>query len=112
MSFTGDVGVGARAETTRDFRKTHATRDAFAVSVKIIDRPSSTTATVSWSDPTSGYYGDQVWRSGVARGEGLCAVSAQRIRRGDAVYKPRVSRLAPANADAMILSSVILNADD
>lgn len=108
MSFADDVGVRARAAAARGSRKT---REALAVSVKIVDRPSSTTATVSWSDPTSGYYGDQVWRSGVARGEGVCAVSGQLICRGDAVYKPRVCRLAPANAHAMILSSVILDAE-
>lgn len=109
MSFADDVSVRARAATARGSRKTRATREVLAVSVKIIDRPSSTTATVSWSDPTSGYYGDQVWRSGVARGEGVCVISGQLISRGDAVYKPRICRLAPLNAHAMILSSVILD---
>nr|WP_242665749.1 DUF3331 domain-containing protein [Paraburkholderia ginsengiterrae] len=75
-------------------------------SVRVIDRPTATTAVVAWSDPTFCFYGDQVWRAGIARHQGICAISGRLIRRGDEVYKPS-RRPTPANAMAMILSVVV-----
>jgi hypothetical protein len=77
-----------------------------AVSVRVLDRPSSTTATIVWSDPTSCYYGDQVWRRSVARQSGVCAATGLPIRAGDDVYKPRCKPM-PANGNAVILASVV-----
>ncbi|EIF33933.1 protein of unknown function (DUF3331) [Burkholderia sp. Ch1-1] len=77
------------------------------VTVSLIDRPSPTTATISWRDSTRCCYGDQVWCASRAYTEGVCAMSRQPIRRGDAVYKPRACGRAPRNADAMILASVL-----
>lgn len=77
--------------------------------VRLIDRPTATTAIVAWSDPTSCFYGDQVWRAGVARHQGICAISRRLIGRGDEVYKP-YHRPAPANAMAMILATVVHDA--
>jgi hypothetical protein len=41
---------------------------------------------------------------------GFCAMSGQAIRPGDAVYKPN-PRPTPVNGDAMILASVLRDAD-
>jgi hypothetical protein len=78
-----------------------------AMWVRVTGRPSSTTATVVWRDSTSGCYEDQIWRGVVARTSGVCAVSGRRIKRGDRVYRPRATRPAPTNANAMILSDVV-----
>src|ERR1700743_2414130 len=81
-----------------------------AMRVRVTGRPSSTTATVAWRDSTSGCYEDQIWRGVVARTSGVCAVSGRSIKRGDRVYRPRASRPAPTNANAMILSDVVESA--
>ncbi|WP_321890225.1 DUF3331 domain-containing protein [Paraburkholderia bannensis] len=75
--------------------------------VAILERLDSNTVTVSWNDPQACHYGSQVWGVGTARQSGICAVSGKKIRRGDSVYRPRVSRPAPLNSGAMILVSVI-----
>jgi hypothetical protein len=82
------------------------TADQGSVSVRVLDRPSSTTATIAWSDPTSCYYGDQIWRASVARQSGVCATSGQPVRVGDEVYKPRCKPM-PVNGGAAILFSVV-----
>jgi len=73
----------------------------------VLERRSRTIATVAWSDPTACRYGEQIWRRCVARKSGICALSGQVIARGDAVYRPRITRHAPQNIDAMILASVM-----
>ncbi|WP_144149121.1 DUF3331 domain-containing protein [Paraburkholderia sp. BCC1884] len=82
----------------------------FEVQVRVIDRPTQSTATVAWRDPTHCSYGDQVWHASRARVTGVCALSGQSIKRGDAIYKPRPCRPAPLNVGAMILGSVLNNA--
>ena len=76
-------------------------------SVRVLDRLDAHTVTLAWSDATSCCYGEQTWRVRCASRPGVCAVSGLRIRRGDHVYKPAV-RPRPVNANAMILSSVML----
>ena len=76
------------------------------VTVKLIERPSSTTATIEWRDPTRCCYGDQVWRAMRAHTAGVCAMSGVEIRPGDRVYGPN-PRPVPGNAGAMILASVL-----
>lgn len=73
----------------------------------VIERPSSSSATISWCDTTSCRYVEQVWRACIARMPGICALSGARINPGDAIYKPGRARSTPANADEMILSSVV-----
>ncbi|SAK53309.1 hypothetical protein AWB79_02006 [Caballeronia hypogeia] len=80
------------------------------IAVKLIDRPSATTATIEWRDPTRCCYGDQVWRAMRARTAGICAMSGRAIRPGDAVYGPN-SRPIPRNLGAMILASVLDRAE-
>ena len=81
--------------------------DLSTISVRVIDRPSESTATIVWRDPTTCCYGDQLWRASVARESGTCAVSGRPINQGDEIYRPRRSRHMPANAVAMILLSVV-----
>jgi hypothetical protein len=76
------------------------------VTVKLIERPSTTTATIEWRDSTRCCYGDQVWRAMRARTAGVCAMSGREIRPGDHVYGPD-PRPVPSNAGAMILASVL-----
>jgi hypothetical protein len=82
----------------------------FEVQVHVIDRPSQSTATVIWRDPTRCSYGDQIWHASSARVSGVCAMSGRAIQRGDAIYKPRPCRPAPLNTGAMILRTVLDNA--
>jgi len=77
------------------------------VVVSVIDRPTSSTATVAWCDPRACRYGDQVWRASIARQPGTCAVSGKSIGRGDAIYRPRACRPSPLNASAMILAAIV-----
>jgi hypothetical protein len=75
--------------------------------VKVLEKPTSTTATVAWFDSTSCHYGDQSWSLRVARSNGICALTGEAVRKGDRVYQPRTSGHRPLNANAMILSSVL-----
>jgi len=81
-----------------------------AVQVRVVERPTHTTAIVSWRDPTRCSYGDQVWQATRAREAGVCAMSGRPIQQGDTIYKPRCCKPAPLNADAMILQAVIRDA--
>jgi hypothetical protein len=80
---------------------------AYEVQVRLIDRPTRSTATIAWSDSTACSYGDQIWRWSRARAAGVCAMSGRAILPGDAIYKPRTCRPMPLNAQAMILGVVL-----
>ena len=82
------------------------------VTVRLVERQTPSTATISWRDSTRCCYGDQVWHSSRAHTEGVCALSGRPIRRGDAVYKPRPCRPAPRNDGAMILTSALDDATE
>ena len=75
--------------------------------VSVIERPSLSTVTIAWRDPTSCFYGAQIWRVATARVAGTCVLSGQRIRRGDRIFHPQRSKPAPVNARAMILESAL-----
>jgi len=75
--------------------------------VNVLDRLSERTVAVSWRDSTSCHYNDQIWRVGIARQPGRCAVTGARIQPGDAIYRPIPTLPAPVNAQAMILASAI-----
>jgi hypothetical protein len=77
------------------------------VQVSVIERLTDTSVSVRWRDATRCHYDDQVWISCRARNNGRCALSGAAIRRHDFVYKPRARSIAPANANAMILASLI-----
>jgi hypothetical protein len=74
--------------------------------VDVIERPTSTTATIYWRDATCGCYGHQTWRTSRARAAGVCAMSGKRIAPGDFVYRPS-SRSSVCNGHSMILASVL-----
>jgi len=90
-------------------QKAHGIDECLTAAVTLIDRPTTSTATVAWRDATRGCFGDQLWRTARARIRGFCAMSGQSISPGDAIYKPN-SRSAPINADAMILACVLREA--
>lgn len=75
--------------------------------VRVLGRSKQTSATVAWSDATSCCYGEQLWRRGIAKKTGVCALSGQAIATGDAVYRPRFVQPAPRNIEAMILAAVM-----
>ena len=76
--------------------------------ISVVERLSSATLSICWSDATSGYFGEQVWRAGVAHVQSFCALSGIPIRIGDSVFRPWVSEIrAPANSHRMILASSV-----
>jgi hypothetical protein len=75
--------------------------------VRVIERPSSATALVYWSDPGTCHYGYQGWRATTASSEGVCSLSGMRIHRGDQVYRPSQRDPKPQNAAAMILAAAM-----
>jgi hypothetical protein len=79
-----------------------------ALMVSVIELPTSRTATVSWCDPLSGYYGHQTWRVALAKQGGECVLSGKSIKRGDFIYRPATCEPPPGNAGAMIIASELL----
>jgi Domain of unknown function (DUF3331) len=80
--------------------------------VTCVERRSSRTIAVCWTDATLGRYGEQVWVLGVARRKSRCAMSGREITRGDPVYRPRLTRsFRPLNAEAMILVASLQGED-
>lgn len=75
--------------------------------VRVIDRPSSVTAIVYWSDAATCHYGYQGWRMATAEKDGYCALTGKPVRRGDLVYRPAQREPKPRNVDAMILASAM-----
>jgi hypothetical protein len=76
--------------------------------ISIIERLSSVTLSICWSDSTTGYFGEQVWRMGFAHVRSFCALSGMPIKIGDSVFRPWVSETrAPANSHRMILASCV-----
>ncbi|SAK87904.1 DUF3331 domain-containing protein [Caballeronia ptereochthonis] len=79
--------------------------DAHCVNIRVLERLSDSTLALSWHDPTSFNYSEQVWSLCTARKRGTCALSGQAIRRGQPVYRPRrVGSSVPLNSGAMILA--------
>lgn len=75
------------------------------VNIRVLERLSESTLSLSWHDPTSFNYSEQVWALCTARKRGTCALSGQTIRRGQPVYRPRrVGSSVPLNSGAMILA--------
>lgn len=70
--------------------------------VRLIDRASTTTLTVSWRDASTGHYGYQLWRAKKAEKHGICAMTGRQIEPGDAVYAPARGKHPPRNCNAMI----------
>jgi len=74
--------------------------------VTIEERLANSSFTLSWSDPTRCSYREQVWKRAIARKSGICVLSGERIKRGDAVFRPLARRYKiPLNSEAMILAA-------
>jgi hypothetical protein len=87
-------------------RRRAVSRSWDAQGITLIRRYDQESISVCWSDPTYGRYSDQLWRVCTARRSAVCALTGEKIRRGDAVFRPSPNRRhRPANADAMILAS-------
>jgi hypothetical protein len=90
-----------------------AARDARCVSIRVLERLSESTLSLSWHDPTSFNYSEQVWALCTARKGGTCVLSGQSIRRGQPVYRPRrVGSSVPLNSGAMILALALVPEPD
>ncbi len=100
--------VRTASDAAQRRRATVRTWDAQGIT--LIRRHDSESITVCWSDATYGRYSDQLWRVCTARRSAVCALTGEKIRRGDAVFRPSPNRRhRPANADAMILASKLDN---
>ena len=82
--------------------------DHAALMVSVIELPTPRTATVSWCDPLSGYYGHQTWRVALAKQRGQCVLSGKSIKPGDFIYRPATCQPPPGNAGAMIIASELV----
>nr|WP_250504645.1 DUF3331 domain-containing protein [Caballeronia sp. AZ7_KS35] len=76
--------------------------------LSIVEKLSSSTISVRWSDPCFGHYANPLWGMCSARTDAICALSGARIRRGDTVFRPRAygSQL-PIIRNRMILASAV-----
>jgi hypothetical protein len=86
--------------------RTQVNTEAPPVQVSIVERLTERTLSVNWSDARLGHHADQIWRISVARGDARCVLTGMSIRRGDAVFRPRLfGTTRPANSHWMILAS-------
>lgn len=80
------------------------------VKVTLLERLSSRQLTVDWRDATSCRYCEQYWTIGVAKRNGICALSGSSIERGDTIFHPQCSprtKAKPTNKQAMMLESAV-----
>ncbi|HEY2020868.1 DUF3331 domain-containing protein [Paraburkholderia sp.] len=75
--------------------------------VRVLERSSAHTLTVSWCDSRTGHYGHQTWQERIAKRTGTCVLSGRSIAAGDHVYSPQVRGSPPPNAQAMIIASYV-----
>lgn len=87
--------------------------DARSFTVNVLECLANGLVVVSWHDPTLCNYEEQVWSAAHARHGGQCALSGERISRGDSVYTPKArGQVQPLNGDAMILASALRQLGD
>ncbi|MEX3937632.1 DUF3331 domain-containing protein [Paraburkholderia phymatum] len=76
--------------------------------VSIVERLTSQTLSVCWSDATLGRYSEQTWRLGRARIDSYCLLTGRRIRYGDQVFRPLTQqRYLSPEYNRMILACVV-----
>jgi hypothetical protein len=81
--------------------------------IAVMERLSPVTISVSWSDPCSGRYTEQIWCSGIARVTSLCVLTGRAIGRGDRIFRPRArATRVPTHQDRMILAETIEHRTD
>ncbi|MDR5759497.1 DUF3331 domain-containing protein [Caballeronia sp. LZ035] len=80
--------------------------------VSVVEKLSSTTISICWSDPCLGHYASQIWGMAVARMEAICMLSGKPIHRGDSIFRPRAyGARVPVNRHRMILASAVSGTD-
>ncbi|MGF6902396.1 DUF3331 domain-containing protein [Paraburkholderia sp. GAS348] len=106
-------GVRAVQQTWKPSTPQKTMSDAtYSSKITSIELQNNASVLISWCDPTMCHYVDQVWSRAAARNCGYCALTGQRIYRGDAVFKPSSrGRLRPVNCDEMILAAALAQAD-
>ena len=104
---TPATGGQPRQGTKPRMASSHNRNVSVGANVRVLDRPSKSTAIVSWFDSTVCHYGEQMWRESRARESGTCALTGNSICPGDTIYRPRASQPHPLNVNAMILSSCL-----
>jgi len=82
--------------------------DPANVGIRPVEQLTARTATVDWCESGVCRYAEPTWIRGVAKRNGICALTGAQIRRGDPVYRPRSIVPAPTNALAMIATEPIL----
>ncbi|SIT47935.1 conserved hypothetical protein [Paraburkholderia ribeironis] len=81
--------------------------------IMVVDRLSSYTMSVSWSDPCAGRYTEQIWCTGVAPVAAICVLTGRTINPGDRVFRPRTREMrVPPNYYQMILAETIGDCSD
>ncbi|WP_309296247.1 DUF3331 domain-containing protein [Caballeronia novacaledonica] len=86
----------------------HSCRKLLPARIEIVERPSSETLTIYWSDARTGRYADQLWRLSRARVKTFCVLSGAPIHVGDEVFRPQSRGVdGPTNRDFMILADAI-----
>ncbi|MFM0501438.1 DUF3331 domain-containing protein [Paraburkholderia caffeinilytica] len=81
--------------------------------IVVVERLSSCTISVSWSDPCSGRYTEQIWCGGFSHVSTVCALTGRTINRGDPVFRPRTREVrVPPNRHQMILAATIWHRAD
>ncbi|MBZ5790702.1 DUF3331 domain-containing protein [Burkholderia contaminans] len=89
-------------------RSARATDCPAVHSARILERLSRSTISVSWQDPTSCRYADQIWKVAIARRPGICALTHAAIEVGDLIYRPvRARHTNPVNLNFLILATVV-----
>lgn len=57
------------------------------LNIRILERMSGHTVSISWGHSCAGYFGLQTWREARSRKSGVCALSGDSIAPGDKIYK-------------------------
>ncbi|WP_250516505.1 DUF3331 domain-containing protein [Caballeronia sp. INDeC2] len=81
--------------------------DARVTCISIVERTSSQTVTVCWSDARMGHFAEQVWRLGRACADSFCVLTGKQIAYGDKIFRPRVWRGVAPDEDCMILACAV-----
>ncbi|WP_181969791.1 DUF3331 domain-containing protein [Paraburkholderia sp. DHOC27] len=77
----------AYADASRKGRRRAALSWRDGARVRLVDRLSEHAVSISWGHACSGYDGSQTWRKAIAKKKGVCAMTGERIARGDTIYK-------------------------
>jgi hypothetical protein len=86
--------------------------DARLTCVSIVERTSSQTVTVCWSDARMGHFAEQIWCLGRSCVDSFCVLTGKQILYGDKIFRPRIWRGAAPDEEHMILACAVDDAFD